>query len=268
MEPLSSLLTLMALTGSIFLFTPDTVNRVSFAQGELFLPPLASRYERGFTAGYYVAEANVSANKDMVVMNIAKGFSIQRFYLPGTRIIELGGHAGAHNQFEKRGEELLLLNTDAVVGMNVGYLVGSLVTKLIWEYEHHQMHNGNGEDAMPAGDSLHIFFGDLRKSFRYYLAYGGFQRTNLAKKSFVRYGFDYRTPPTDISIRIILGAEQRSYAINNGAVTNILRLGVEKSQNLLEAWQIVGEWRSRQRDYGPYPDADMPVAGIRFQRVF
>ena len=277
MDPLSSLLTSMALLGSVFFFVSDGTNHPSFAEGELFLSPTASFYDRGWTTGYYSSQHTEFGDGNMIMMNIAKGFSIQRFHLSPTQILEFGGYAGVYNQFlqQQQKEELLFLNTDFLVGMNLGYLTSSYVLKLIWGYERHQAqpdHINNLDETdddinLLKGDSLQLLFGDVRKNFRYYLAYGEFQHLEpWLRPTFSRFGFDYRSGTGNT--HFILAAEQRSYAYNDWAVTNTFRLGLEGSQAPIEGWRILWEWTHGKSDYGPYYDADARLSGIRFQRVF
>ena len=275
MDPLASLLASMALLGSVFFFVPQGTNHASFAEGELFLSPAASSYDRGWTTGYYALEHTEFGDGDMLAMNIAKGFSIRRLPLSSARILELGGHAGAYNQLLRRDDEWLLLNTDHLAGMNLGYLTGRHVFKLIWEYERHQAQPDylntrvpSREDAdLLAGDSLQLLFGDLRRRFRYYIVYGEFQHlAPRLRPGFSRFGLDYRSGRG--SMHLILAAEQQSYAYNNWAVTNRFRLGLESSQTPMEGWRILWEWSRGKSDYGPYYDADARLSGLRFQRIF
>lgn len=276
MDPLTNLLAVMALSGSIFFFIPDGPARSSFAEGEIFPSSAGSFYDRGWTTGYYDSSHSQFGDGDMVSMNIAKGFSLQRFYLSSTQLMEFGGYGGVYNQFLRQPEELLLLNTDYLGGMNFSYLNGGFVTKVIWGYERHQAQTDylddlpeeSKENTRLVGDSLELLVGDVRQTFRYYLAYGKFQHfTPSARKGFSRFGFDYRSGAAS-SVHLILAAEQRSYAYNNWAVTNTVRLGLEKSQSPLDGWRILWEWTKGKSDYGPYYQADAEISGISFQRVF
>jgi len=272
----------MALSGSVFLFIPDTSDRASFAEGEVFPSPAGSFYDRGWMTGYYSSSHSQFGDGDMISMNIAKGFSLQRFYVGDTQLIDFGGYAGAYNQFLQEGEQLLLLNTDYLGGMRLSYLNGGFVTRLSWDYERHQaqpdysLEPRNAQEATQepeenfqlVGDSLELLIGDVRKSFRYYLSYGKFQHFAPSDhKEFSRFGFDYRGNAGG-SVHMILAAEQRSYAYNGWAVTNTVRIGVEKSQNPFDGWRILWEWTKGKSDYGPYYQADAQISGISFQRIF
>lgn len=278
MDPLTNLLALMALSGSIFLFVPDTSGRTAFAEGELFPSPAASFYDRGWTTGYYSSSHSQFGDGNMISMNIAKGFSLQRFYLADTQLVDFGGYAGAYNQFLQQTEQLLLLNTDYLGGMQLSYLNRGLVTRLSWDYERHQAQpdyslelkdiQESGESLQLVGDSLQLLIAEVRKSFRYYISYGRFQHFAPSdRRGFSRFGFDYRGNAAG-SIHMILAAEQRSYAYNNWAVTNSVRIGLEKSQTPFDGWRILWEWTKGKSDYGPYYQADAQISGISFQRIF
>ena len=299
MDPLTNLLALMALSGSLSLFVLDTSGRTSFAEGEVFPSPAGSFYDRGWTTGYYSSSHSEFGDGNMITMNIAKGFSLQRFYLTDAQLIDFGGYAGVYNQFLQEPEELLLLNTDYLAGAQLSYLNGGLLTRLSWDYERHQAQpdpsseshhsqepkfipsaeldddSSDHEDSQESNDNpqliadrLELLIGDIRKTFRYYLAYGNFQHFAPShRKGSFRFGFDYRGNP-DGRVHMILAAEQRSYAYNNWAVTNSVRLGMEKSQDPFNGWRILWEWTEGKSDYGPYPQANARISGISFQRIF
>ncbi len=278
MDPLTNLLALMALSGSLSLFVLDTSGRTSFAEGEVFPSPAGSFYDRGWTTGYYSSSHSEFGDGNMITMNIAKGFSLQRFYLTDAQLIDFGGYAGVYNQFLQEPEELLLLNTDYLAGAQLSYLSGGLLTRLSWDYERHQAQadyildpENSGEtidNPQLIADRLELLIGDIRKTFRYYLAYGNFQHFAPShRKGSFRFGFDYRGNP-DGRVHMILAAEQRSYAYNNWAVTNSVRLGMEKSQDPFNGWRILWEWTEGKSDYGPYPQANARISGISFQRIF
>ena len=149
MGSLLPILSTIVLSGSIFSFLPDGPNTVTFSEGGLFLAPLASRYNNGFSVNSYQSKHDIFGDKDLVTFDIAKEFSLSRWYFGRSQIVEVGGVIGMKNYFSyrdlnptdnKNKEELLLINNDYILGYSVGLLLDSFVLRLNWNYERKEVH--------------------------------------------------------------------------------------------------------------------------------
>ena len=305
MTSLLPILSTLVLSGSIFSFLPDGPNGATFSEGGLFLAPLASRYNNGFSVNSYQSKHDIFGDKNLLTFDIAKEFSLSRWYFGKSQIVEIGGVIGMKNHFSyrdltpidnKNEEELLPINNDYILGYNVGLLLDSFVLRLNWNYERKEVHRqfllglteeGNDNDdiklgeigiktaeqarATPLleGDYLELLFGDIHTSLRYYIAYGNYLQNNLnLDQKFARYGFDYRGAEQGNVIRLIFGAEQRAYEYNDWGSTYQLKVGMEKSKSPVTGWRITTDWSEGFSDYSPYHGAKSETMGLNFNLIF
>ena len=149
MSALLPILSTLVLSGSIFSFFPDGPNGVTFSEGGIFLAPLASQYNNGFSVNSYQSKHDIFGDKNLLTFDVAKEFSLNRWYFGRSQIVEIGGLIGMRNHFSyrdltstdnKNKEELLPINNDYVLGYNVGLLLNSFVLRLNWNYERKEVH--------------------------------------------------------------------------------------------------------------------------------
>ena len=119
MSALFPILSTLVLSGSIFSFFPDGPNGVTFSEGGIFLAPLASQYNNGFSVNSYQSKHDIFGDKNLLTFDVAKEFSLNRWYFGRSQIVEIGGLIGMRNHFSyrdltstdnKNKEELLPIN--------------------------------------------------------------------------------------------------------------------------------------------------------------
>lgn len=298
MTSLISLLSALLITGTVASFVPDGPNSASFSEGELFLSPVAGLYKSGFSIGGYKSKHDLLGEGDMLIMSLAKGFSMKRWYLDGTKIFELSGFAGFKNYYSypdltkfniHNSQGLQLLNNDYRIGYNMGYLSNSVVFRLAWGYERKEIsrqfisylneNSANQQDRITLAraterpllenDYLELLLGGITANLRYYFAYGQYINIepDLAHQ-FGRWGIDYRGASKGNVLRLVMGLEQSFYEYNNWGETNRVTIGMEKSSSPINGWQILAQWSSGNSDYSPYYDAHGETTGFSFNLIF
>ena len=301
MGSLLPILSILVISGSVFSFLPDDPNGVTFSEGGIFLPPLAGQYSNGFSVNSYQSNHDIFGNKNLYTFDVAKEFSLSRWYFDKTRIVEVGGLIGMKNYFSYRDitpadnnneEGLLPINNDYVLGYSVGLLLDTFVLRLNWNYDRKEVQRqfldyleevnqatddtelqeiARQAEATPLleGDYLEFLFADVRTSWRYYIAYGNYLQNNLnIDKKFFRYGFDYRGSASGNVIRLIAGGEIRSYEYNDWGSTYRAKIGMEKSKSPVTGWRLTADWSEGFSDYSPYHGAKSNILGINFNLLF
>ena len=287
MTGLAEILALLALNGGIFAFVPDGPNSESFGESELFPAPVAAFHTDGFVTGYRETKHDVFGRQELVNLDLARGFSIRRWYFGGTSAVEIGGRAGIYHQFvyneaanenrELPSNELTLLGREYLAAANVGYLINGLALRLIWEADRRETEEefltGDNDVAWFGGDSVRLFWGDVSRQARYYFSYGRFENLQTStgenlKQDFGYWGFDARFGDGSNGLKLVLGSEQRGYAYNNWGFSTRLRVGLERSKAPILGWRLLLDWSTGESDYAANYDTKTETTGLLFQHLF
>ncbi|MBE8182875.1 MAG: hypothetical protein HAW61_05065 [Candidatus Portiera sp.] len=300
----------LLLSGSILGFLPDGTRSEGFSQGEIFLTPLAANYNNGFSISYLKNENDIIGNDNLISLDLAKNFSIRRWYFKGKNILEVGGGIGTKQYFSSTkslssidaissdDNELLSVGNDYIISNHIGYLAGSLIFRLSWNYESKQTSrdfdayladdiNKEQRDAAEAsdayknfrggekgrspiinGDNFEFLIADIRQQLRYYIGSGVYSTINLNidNKRFARVGFDYRGDRG--ALRLVFGGEVSTFGYNNWEPNYRATVGIEKSESPVDGWRLLAFWEEGPSAYGPYHDIKVNHLGIKATRFF
>lgn len=296
----ASIIGTLLLTSSIFGFLPDGVNSEGLSEGELFLPPLSSNYNNGFSISYLRNDHEIIGDDNLLFLDLYKSFSTRRWYIRGNSIIEIGGAAGFKQYslisdsfsdiqtIDKDDNELLVVGNDYIISNHIGFLTGNFVMRLSWNYENKQITGEFGEyltdelnteqakvateeDRMSEfiGDNLEFLIADIRPRARYYIGLGAFSTFNLGDrgKRFARVGFDYRGYERR-GIRLVFGGEVSNFGFNGGDTNYRASIGMEKSETPVNGLRLTAVWEEGPSAYGPYHDVKVNHIGIKATRFF
>ena len=294
MSSLTAILSTLIISGSVFSFLPDNPNSQSVPSGELFLPPISANYNNGFSVSLYKNSARFYGEDDLLFLELGKSFAFRRWYL-GNNIWEVGGAVGFKHYLSNTmpsaslTRELIPAGTDYIVANHIGFLLGSLIFRLSWEYESKESSRQfidyitNKPTTDPqrqlverlpdrlAGDKYEFILADVRSRFRYYVGLGAYSSISpRIDKRLARYGFDYRGGSNEASARLLVGAEHSSYEYTNWRPVLKASIGVEKSTTPLNAWRILLTWQQGTNNFGPYisPNEESTLVGIKTTLVF
>ena len=291
----------LLLSSSIFGFLPDKSNSEGLSDGELFLTPLAADYSNGFSIYYAQNNNKIIGEDNLLSLDLAKSFSIRRWYFKNNNILEIGGGIGAKNYFVTPGDsstanlnsigtnELLSVGSDYIISNHIGYLLNNLVFRLSWNYESKQSARqfeeylaeapneeqrglANDQQGNPrqefSGDTLEILIADVRELLRYYIGLGTYSTINqdISDRRFARIGFDYRGNQSNI--RLVFGGEALAYGYNNGDISYRALVGFEKSKTPVDGWRVSAILEEGPSTYGPYYDNGVSSLGIKATRFF
>ena len=284
----------LLLSSSIFGFLPDKANSEGLSDGELFITPLAADYSNGFSIYYARNNNKIIGEDNLLSLDLAKSFSIRRWYFKNNHILEIGGGVGTKNYFTTPGDaspasltgisstEFLSVGSDYIISNHIGYLLNNLVFRLSWNYESKQAARqfdeylgenpeqgrlANGRQEL-SGDNFEILVADVRQLLRYYVAIGTYSTISqgITDKDFARIGFDYRGNKGDS--RLVFGGEAIAYGYNRGDISYRALVGFEKSKTPTQGWRVSGILEDGPSTYGPYYNNDVSSFGIKATRFF